>query len=527
MPQNKILALALRLIQTVGAIDWPGVTSKRIESGRRLLAPRIFWCLLMIGALVRGFDCFATIRIDHPDEHQQYLEIAQGLAHGPHFTPWEYERGTRHYLYPAVLAAELLVLERLGIVDPLEQYVAMRLAMSLTVLAVMAVLALDLARRGYREAAWFLLTFAVFSMDWIRFYGSSLLSETATIIPLVLGLITLRDRPMVGGLMFTMTFAIRVQNLPLSAAAGLIVLAHDIRPDSSRLNGPRATPRFALGLGFGMLAIGLADYLTWGAWFHSAIQSIQVNALEGIAGRFGTDPWYFYLENYTKVLIKNSIFLPVFVLVGMVKDRATALQMLVFVLMHSAIGHKEMRFLWPIAPLWLLLGGLGFEVAFRALAPRFRIALVVLMVASALAGDAHNLRRIKWNEPIYRSSALGLWRAGHESDLSGIAICGTRVQYTGNYFFLRRDVPLIVDDPAPLRISAVWQSGAINYLLVDPKDVGLFADVEPVEVARCDLMVLYRVRTPGSRRGAVGEVVKPARDARSRLDPSKRHKAIP
>ena len=69
----------------------------------------------------------------HPDEHQQYLEVAQGFVYGCHIRFWEEERGTRCYLYPGMLAGLLWLLDTAGVRDPVYQATAIRLMLSLSV----------------------------------------------------------------------------------------------------------------------------------------------------------------------------------------------------------------------------------------------------------------------------------------------------------------------------------------------------------------------------------------------------------
>ena len=69
----------------------------------------LFWWLLIVAGI--GLRLAASVLSQgfvHPDEHQQYLEVAQGIVYGPWVKFWEYDRGIRHYFYPDCLALLLL-----------------------------------------------------------------------------------------------------------------------------------------------------------------------------------------------------------------------------------------------------------------------------------------------------------------------------------------------------------------------------------------------------------------------------------
>ena len=75
------------------------------------------------------------------------------MVYGYGYRYWEQERGMRHLLYPALLAAPLAALDAVGIRDPMLQGSLLRLMVSLIALAASALFAWQFHRRGDSVAA--------------------------------------------------------------------------------------------------------------------------------------------------------------------------------------------------------------------------------------------------------------------------------------------------------------------------------------------------------------------------------------
>jgi Alg9-like mannosyltransferase family len=82
------------------------------------------------------------------------------------------------------------------------------------------------------------------------------------------------------------------------------------------------------------------------------------------------------------MMVLNSPFYPFLLIIGATSDRRQGFALLVFVLGHSIISHKEFRFIWPVLPLVFLLIAEGFEAVCCFLRPRPRAAFVGLFAFS-------------------------------------------------------------------------------------------------------------------------------------------------
>jgi phosphatidylinositol glycan class B len=127
-----------------------------------------------------------------------------------------------------------------------------------------------------------------------------------------------------------------------------------------------------LGLGFAaMLCLGaLVDCWGYGVWTLPPINYLNQNLVHGIAAaRFGALPWYGYVT-----LALRNVLAPLLLVLyagtvlawlrhpGHLLSAAT----LPFVLVHTLLAHKEMRFLFPVAVLAPSLLALGWTGLTRA-----------------------------------------------------------------------------------------------------------------------------------------------------------------
>ncbi len=100
---------------------------------------------------------------------------------------------------------------------------------------------------------------------------------------------------------------------------------------------------------------GVVDRWGYGGWTFPPLRYLEVNLWQDVAAeRFGSRPWYGYVS-----LAGTSVLAPLVLLAfvgaatawvrfpGHILSASTA----PFVLAHVALAHKEMRFLFPVAPL--------------------------------------------------------------------------------------------------------------------------------------------------------------------------------
>ena len=107
------------------------------------------------------------------------------------------------------------------------------------------------------------------------------------------------------------------------------------------------------------VAYGAIDALAWsdvpgaayGGWFHSAILYLRFTLIEGRAAEWGTSPSGYYAEFIFRSMPIIAACLAVGLLAGLRYAPALSVLALLFLAGHSAIPHKEFRFILPMLPL--------------------------------------------------------------------------------------------------------------------------------------------------------------------------------
>jgi hypothetical protein len=136
---------------------------------------------------------------------------------------------------------------------------------------------------------------------------------------------------------------------------------------------------------------GLVDLYTWGSFLHSPFRYVAWNVFEDAARRYGVEPAWYYLPFLVAVLV----LVPPFLGSGLsaLREGGRRFPLLLaasvfYVLLHSLVAHKALRFVLPAIVLLLILYASGLFDRGEP-APRFRnahrAAFVGLHVAALVA----------------------------------------------------------------------------------------------------------------------------------------------
>lgn len=112
-------------------------------------------------------------------------------------------------------------------------------------------------------------------------------------------------------------------------------------------------------------ALGIwADAWLYGEPVFTAYRYFEANIVQDIAANWGTAPWWYYLVQALLTAVPPvSIVLLALLGLGLWRERKGALVwcLVPFLLVHTAVGHKELRFLYPmlLPVLVLTVQGLG------------------------------------------------------------------------------------------------------------------------------------------------------------------------
>lgn len=285
----------------------------------------------------------------NPDEHYQIVEYA-GIKTAT-FEPtisWEYDARIRPMLQPAICAGFLKAFSWLSISDPFVQTMLMRIFTAFLSLAVILYFVKNTIsafpderkRFGYFVVSlllWFIPCLSVrFSSE---IYGGLFFLLSLAIYHS--GLETMKSK-VLWGISLALSFIFRAQ-MGL-AIAGFLLWSLII--DRKKLK-TFVTPFFSFVLTY--LLLGFC--IDW--WFYGEPVFSQYRYMAEVKeGRFGDRPWWYYLQEiveYPTYFVGIPLALAIIFLLIRTPKNPYIWSFLPFLLVHSLIGHKEARFMFPMA----------------------------------------------------------------------------------------------------------------------------------------------------------------------------------
>lgn len=130
------------------------------------------------------------------------------------------------------------------------------------------------------------------------------------------------------------------------------------------------------------------DYWGYGKWTFSAWNYFDYNILRGVASGFGVDPWYYYI---TKIIAKGIPPLSFIFLIPAIwcwckrRDHWVTWITLPFFILHSMVGHKELRFLFGVGMLCPHMLGLMLEDLKLKWSGWIKVLAYVMLVINGVA----------------------------------------------------------------------------------------------------------------------------------------------
>jgi len=413
--------------------------SERREHERKTLvtAAVLIYALALTARLL---PVFVAPSLNFPDEIFQSTEQAHRLVYGTGLVPWEFAYGTRSWFLPGAIAG-LMELARLFGPGPAVYLPAIGLALA-ALGASSALCAFLWGQRFY--GLWGGVLAGAFTALWIdlAYFSPRALSEVVAAHVLVIGLYLLapghavsdKRRLMLAGFLLGFAAMLRIQ---LAPAVALIALW----PEGAwrRNLAPLALGGFAAFLLFGLL-----DWATWSYPWESLYRNVALNLFYDVSGFWGTEPWYAYVD-----LAVGYWTAPFAILVlarfGAYREKRIALAALAIFAVHSAIGHKEWRFIYPAIVLTAISAGIGAGF----LLDRFgRNAKPVLLAVPALVAmvliPAGLLRTANYRELFSRDGAVmqAAVEVSKLSDVCGIELLGIPWWWSGGYTLMHQNAPL-------------------------------------------------------------------------------------
>jgi len=384
--------------------------------------------------------------IHYPDEVMQSLEQAHRLVFGNGLVPWEFRDGARSWLLPALLAAPMWLGDALAPETGAYRLLAQALVAALSASTVVIGFVWA-CKHGFRHA----VLAAVVLCAWFElvYFGARALGEVVASAFLFAGLYQCAAREprssrhdFLAGVCLAGAFVFRFHFAPALALAALWRCRTEFRA--------RWAPML-LGAAIPLLVLGIADGIAWSEPFASIVNNFRANILQGRSHVYGTSGAGWYV---LQLVERWRYALPAVVLLALWGARREPLPLLVavtVVLAHSAVAHKEYRFIYPALLLMVFCASLGTAELLRWFQQRragsaasrgaLFVACVAWLVSSFALAFAPTMRP-EWTRG--RAGIELMSRAGRE------ARCGVGLlaawSWTGGYSSLHRDLPLYLLD---------------------------------------------------------------------------------
>jgi len=292
----------------------------------------------------------------HFDEHFQILEFASSKT-GMTTTsdlPWEYESKIRPTLQPIIAVGGIKIMQTLGISSPFTQATIFRILAGLFSLFCIYYLikALLPSINTKYQSLFVFFSFLLYFIPYIAVrFSSETFSACFFVIALALTIQKYHSQEKIGlmdnlliGILLGLSFVLRYQAafLILGLLLWLLII---------KKIGIKKILSILMGIVLSVLIGILIDYWFYGGFVLTAWNYFDINILQDRAAQWGIHPYYYYslLIGVGMGQIINYIILvlAIFYLIFNLKN-PILWSIIPFLLAHSIVGHKELRFIFPI-----------------------------------------------------------------------------------------------------------------------------------------------------------------------------------
>lgn len=326
--------------------------------------------LLLMGAVLCSVAAWCTIGYHHPDEHFQIWEFASyklGQTQASDL-PWEFSEKMRPGLQPFLAFCMVWTTRLLGLDNPFVQVFLMRWLCGVAALFVYWKWASRLEQDLSSPVVARWVRFGILFFWMMPYLNVRFSSENTSAICFFGGLLLLAQeldnqknrlngRMIAAGLLLCLSFFFRYQIAFAGIGLGAWLLFQK-KPAAAQWLSMITGALLGVGLGL------LCDYWLYGEWVCTPYNYFFSNIVEGKAAGFGTSPFWWYLTEMPVALLPPmSILLLVLCALGVWRKPAHLLSWCVipFLLAHALVGHKEVRFLFPMALPFFFFAAAGWD----------------------------------------------------------------------------------------------------------------------------------------------------------------------
>ncbi|MBR4531600.1 glycosyltransferase family 39 protein [bacterium] len=373
----------------------------------------LFLIIFALSLFVRIYASMTSIAQVYPDEIFQTLEPAHKLVFGRGITYWEFKFGARSWFFPGILAGVYKILDLIGVRDPLSINIGVKIFLSIFNSLAVSVVYLLFRRHSLGKKEAFLFTLPLAASYLVSYISARTLTESAS-LPFMVFAVYFASNYIENERVKELVFAFIAAGIAFMIRFQTGVFAFGLAVALFLTARKRFRASLIFGFGFlGMMVVqGILDVFTWGSFFKSAITYFDYNVLRGVANKHGVSPWYYYLADcvgtFHPVTLAAAVLTMIAGVVNFRKNRQIFLfffPFLLFFIVHSAIGHKEPRFVFACYFAVLVLSAEFFAFLCRKYAGKREKAALFLSIFLLFSLDAFT--HIKY-APLWNHSATSV-----------------------------------------------------------------------------------------------------------------------
>ena len=369
-----------------------------------------FLTIFALSLFVRIYASMTSIAQIFPDEIFQTLEPAHKLIFGKGITYWEFKVGARSWFLPGIIAGIYKFLDVIGVKDPLYINIGVKIFFSIFNSLAVSVVYILFRRHYFPKKEAFLFTLPLAASYLLSYISVRTISESAAL------------PAMVFAVYFASNYIEKETKKDLLFAVLAAGTAYMIRFQTCIFAFGLATAVFltakkrfqaALIFGFGyvgmMLLQGIMDIFTWGKFCQSLLTYLDYNIIRKVSDNFSVSPWYFFLKEFAAtfhpITYISAVALMISAIAKFKKNKSIFLfffPFLFFFIIHSAIAHKQPRFVFACCFAILVLSSEFFAFLCRKYGKNRKNAAIFLSIFLLFSLDAfpHMKYAPLWNHSV-------------------------------------------------------------------------------------------------------------------------------
>ena len=320
--------------------------------------------LSMIGLIAMLIAAYFSNGPFHSDEHFQILEFLHyKFGKTPlEDLPWEFNEQMRPGLQVALGYWIIKFFVGIGLVNPFDQVMGLRFISGGCCWLLLHAF-YRICKNQYPEGAHQRLFKGMMHLLWfIPLLGVRFSSENWAAMAFFTGIYVLNPviwnpktnlswRGLAGGFLMGLSFYFRFQ-------MGFAILGYSLWMLIIQRVGIHKLSQWFVGLLLAFAASVWSDHWFYQEWVCTPCNYFTANILDHKAAGFGVSPWWYYVKLFLwKGIPPISLILLLWFLLGCCLQTKHAMTWIIvpFIIGHSMVGHKELRFMFPMLLPFLIL----------------------------------------------------------------------------------------------------------------------------------------------------------------------------